>query len=350
MTRNPLFREFLTGLFAMGALVGLCAILVLFGEAANILERSYRFTITLASSAGLGETSPVTLNGLKIGQVKRSSIRESPGVGVELELEIKRSIGIPRCAKVGVDKGFVGDASLEFTVPQTATPEQLADVIKPGEVYDGGAPQTMVDRITATLEKPLQRLSESAESIDQLARTYTEVGERVKDLLEPRTLAQVEAGMAPNLRSTMARLDAALAGADKWLNDEDLRTRSRDLLARADRTLADLSALADSWRATAGKVDGAVGTLDATAAEVRTQVREVSTQAMSMLRRTENAAGSLAEALETATKGPGTVGQLMQNPDLYRSLKSTADRLDKVLEEFQLMVEKFKAEGIPLKL
>jgi len=40
----------------------------------------------------------------------------------------------------------------------------------------------------------------------------------------------------------------------------------------------------------------------------------------------------------------------MQNPDLYRSLKDASDRLNQTLEEVQLLVEKFKTEGVPLKL
>jgi phospholipid/cholesterol/gamma-HCH transport system substrate-binding protein len=350
MTKNPLFKEFLTGVLAIAAIAGLCVLLVLFGETANILERHYRFTVHLAHSAGLGETSPVTLNGVKVGQVKRSRVRAAPAVGVELVVEIKRSVQIPRVARVGVDKGFVGDASLEFIVDPGTPPERLAEAIKEGEVFDGGAPLTMVDRITNTIEKPLQRLTATAESIERLAGTYTEVGERIKEMLEPRTPADVDAGKQPNLRSTLARLDSALVGAEAWLNDEALRTRARDLLARAEQVMNDVGELSRRWQATAEKVDVAVAQVGSASRDVRAQVERVAGEAAAMLSRAQDAAAALTEALTAATRGPGTVGQLMQNPDLYNSLRSTSDRLDKVLVELQLLIEKYKAEGVPIKL
>ena len=46
----------------------------------------------------------------------------------------------------------------------------------------------------------------------------------------------------------------------------------------------------------------------------------------------------------------GSLGQFMNNPDLYRSLNSAAERLDKALTELQLLLQKFKAEGIKVGL
>jgi phospholipid/cholesterol/gamma-HCH transport system substrate-binding protein len=350
MTKSPLFRDFLTGLFALASVAGLCLTLILFGEASNLLERHYTFRVLLTNAAGLGQTSPVRLNGVKVGQVKRAAIRTAPEVGAEITVEVRAGVTIPRTARVSVDKGFVGDASLEFSIDPRSTAAQLADVLREGDVFDGGSPQTLMDKITATVEGPLQRLSETAESIEKLAKTYNTVGERLAEMLEPRTPEEVDGGKPPNVRSTLARLDKALAGADAWLSDEDLRRRTKDLVARADKAIEDASRLAEAWRQTAGKVDAAAVKLDGTAEEAKSQIAAVAAQAVSMLRKAEEAAGSLAAAAETASRGPGTVGQLMQNPDLYHSLKSSADRLDAVLLELQLLIEKYKAEGIPIKL
>ncbi len=350
MRDTTLFREFLTGLFALAALVGLAATLMLFGETANILERNYRFTVVLGNSAGLGETSPVRLNGVKVGQIKSAKVRTPPAVGVELLVEIKSSIRIPRCAIVSIDKGFVGDASLDFVLQPGEDPAALAAVIQPDEVFDGGSPLTMIERITSTLEKPLQRLTATADEIEKMAATYTRVGERLNEMLEPRTPEDVEQGKDPNVRSTLARLDKALASADHWLGDEQLRSRASDLVVRADAALADVSELAKRWTATAEKAEGTLAQVESVADETRGSVREVAAQAVAMLSSAQDAAGSLTTALEQATNGPGTVGQLMQNPDLYNSVRSAADRLDKVLVELQLLVEKYRTEGIPLKL
>ena len=54
--------------------------------------------------------------------------------------------------------------------------------------------------------------------------------------------------------------------------------------------------------------------------------------------------------LDATAKGEGTFGKLLTNPDLYDSLKDATDRLDKALAEFQLLAEKFRTEGVRLRL
>ena len=47
-------------------------------------------------------------------------------------------------------------------------------------------------------------------------------------------------------------------------------------------------------------------------------------------------------------EGEGTVAQLINNPDLYRSLADAATRLEQTLIEVQLLVQKLKTEGIAI--
>ena len=61
-------------------------------------------------------------------------------------------------------------------------------------------------------------------------------------------------------------------------------------------------------------------------------------------------AGGLAGGSDFASEGNGTVGMLLNNPDLYNSLTEAAVRLQRVLEEVQLLIEKLKAEGVQIKL
>ena len=52
--------------------------------------------------------------------------------------------------------------------------------------------------------------------------------------------------------------------------------------------------------------------------------------------------------LKQASEGEGTVGQLMSNPDLYRSLEEAARRLDRTLEQLELLLQKIRDEGLQL--
>ncbi len=49
-----------------------------------------------------------------------------------------------------------------------------------------------------------------------------------------------------------------------------------------------------------------------------------------------------------AREGEGTIAQLLNNADLYRSLDDAAIRLERTLREAELLIGKVKAEGIPV--
>lgn len=352
---KPIVRDFMVGATALGGLVALVLGLMFFGELT--LERRYEIRVRLVNAAGLSKASRVTMNGVAIGEVHKAAIVPPPVGGVELTLRINDSIQIPRKAVVGIDKGLIGDASLDFGIPLGMKVEELADHIKEGETFDGGNPSSMFDKITQALDKPLARFSQTAERIEQLAATYNRVGVLIEEAMEPRSLDEVAGGKSPNFRSLIARIDRTLDGADRIIRDEDLLTGIKRVVAKAETTMTDAQGLVTDLRAAAGKVDGFIDSADRTVKRVEsaagTAERTMTTlaeSATSTLRRAEDAAGKLAGVLDAAANGNGTLGKVLNNPDLYDSLKDATQRLDKALAEFQLLAEKFRTEGVRLRL
>lgn len=342
--RYPLMRDFLTGLTALAGLVGLIATLLIAGELTGIAERRYEVTVHVSNANGLSPSSAVTLNGVKIGSVSSAAVRDSAaGSGATLVLRVREDVRIPRAATVAIERSFVGDASLEFTVPEGLSAEQLSDAIPPGGVIDAGAAPGMLARLEGMVKGPLDRLTETAGRVDGLVEEWTNVGRRINEMVEPRTLADVEAGKQPNVRSAIERLDGAVADAQVWMKHTDVIGQAKDLITRAGNVFDEVMTTAKTWTGT-GK------TLDEETKLTAEQIRTLSGEAVTTLRAAENAADNFAQLVERINKGEGTAGQLATNPDLYRSLKDAADRLDRALTEVQLLVEKYKAEGIPLKL
>lgn len=347
---KALARDFFTGLVVMIALIGLAVLLIRFGEVRLALFRSrMEFQVQVDNAGGLKEGSPVTLNGVKVGQIADSRVLPPPAVGAELTLSIDHGVTIPRSAMVSVDRSFVGESSLEFSIPKGVSPQALADVVRPGETVVqsdmlslNGKLGTLADTVDATL----QRLTRTADGIDKLAATYVKVGERLDELLEPRTLDDVRSGKAPNLRTTLARADTALAAAESWLTDEQLKADTRDIIAKTKKTLDDAGILAQKWSTaadtvgntltnSAAKLDSTLGKADAAMTTVTDSVAKI-----------REAATGVATLVEGINAGKGTAGQLATNPDLYNGLRDAATRLDRALADFQDLIEKLKKEGI----
>lgn len=343
---RPVVRDFLTGLTALVGIGGLVGMLFLFKEFSAPGEQFTRFQAHVENAGGLDSPAPVLLNGVRIGQVEGASVTDG---GALLSIRIRSSIKLPKAAQLVVDKGLIGDSSLQFVIPASLTAEQLADVVKdisadPAFRFSGGiGAQSITDRVEAMVKAPIERLETTATKIEELASTYNELGKRLTDMVEPRTLADVDAGAQPNLRTAVERADRALAAAEKLLNDEALLAQVKSAVTRADTVIAEAQSLVTTWKA-AGQ------TLTDEVAKTRSDVQAFLAKADESLLSAKSAADSMTGILERVSKGEGTVGQLVANPDLYNSIKAAADRLDLTLTEIQLLAERYRKEGLPIKL
>ncbi|MCC6676561.1 MAG: MCE family protein [Phycisphaerales bacterium] len=333
-------RDFFTGLTALGGVAGLVVMLALFGELREVGQRFYAFTLRMDTAGGLSSTSHVTLNGVRVGTISELANDADPTRGVALTVRVKEGTRIPASFEVYIDKSLVGDATLDLIARAGAAPE--VNFINPGDVVERRA-KGLFDLLSASIREPLERFSKTADSIDQLAATYNSVGQNLNDLLGPRTPADVDAGQPPNLRSAVARVDSALDGANRWLGDEQMREDVRSAAARASALMDDATRTAEAWRQTAASVDERVASAGA-------KIEATADQAAATLRSIDEAAGEVRQLSRSINAGEGTLGQLARNPDLYNSMRDAAKRLERALTEFQLMIEKYKAEGIPLKL
>lgn len=337
---KPWIRDFLTGLTAIVGIAGLVAMLFLFGELRGLGQEMYTFTLRMDTARGLAPVSPVTLNGVLVGNVTDITTLPDPTNGVAVSVRVLEKVRVPREFRVFIDQSFIGESKLELS-PDPAQDLSGPDAfVRPGEVIARNAVGT-IEQITERLEKPLSELSRSADDFHELATTYTEVGRRINTLLEPRTPEEVDAGADATVPASLARLDRALAGAETWLTDETLREDVRSTMERANTVLTEAAATAEAWREAARNVNELTGA-------AREQLRTSTIRLVSTLQAAEGALAELKQLAGSINAGEGTAGLLLTNPDLYRSLSDAAERLDRVLTEAQLTIEKFRKEGVPI--
>jgi phospholipid/cholesterol/gamma-HCH transport system substrate-binding protein len=335
---KPYTRDALTGLTAIAGVLGLSAMLMLFGELRGLTSRYYDMHLRLDSARGLLDGSPVTLNGVRVGKIGQVRNAQDPSRGVEIDVQIEDGVRIPEAFEVHIDKGLIGDATLELT--PLADDALAGKFITPGQTVERKA-LTMMDEIAAELAEPFAAIEKTAANLDTLTTTYDEVGRRVSAMLEPRTPAEVGEGRPANIPSTIARIDSAVASADLWLGDAELRADARSLVDQASGVIAEASGAVQSWR-TAGE------TLDAEVKSVGDEVSETSARVNETLTTLGQTAEEFRIAAHSVNSGQGTLGMLLSNPDLYRSLQSAAERLERALVEAQLLIEKYRKEGVPI--
>lgn len=341
---RPQVRDFFTGVVAILALVALAFTLFRFGEFSGALDKRIRFSFRVDNAGGISSTSYVSMQGVRIGNVKGlENDTEDPTHPVRIMVEVFESARVPRDFTIFLERGLVGDATLDLRIPDRPDALAPANLVKPGEdLKDVRRPASLLSQLQDRISGPLTSVASTAEDINKLTRTYTRVGERVEQLLAPRTAAEVAAGAEPTLPSLMARLDLTLHQADAWLGDEQLRAGAAEAVKKANAFLDEAGQTAKAWKETAK-------TIDAQAAASSAKLAEAADQTASTLRKFDAAAEQITEVAGSINRGEGTLGQLAKNPDLYRSMQDAARRLDAALTELQLLLKKFKEEGIDVK-
>lgn len=333
-------RNFIVGLTAIVGLAGLAFMLLMFGEFTKVTRKTYDITLRMPNAQGLGDGSPISLNGVRIGNVYSARTSPDPRDGVVIILRITQPNRVPKDVAVSVSRDFVGDTTLSLTAEKK--PEGAdAGFFGPGEEFSGTAGDFM-DQISGMLDKRLGGLEDAVSSFKRLSDTYVRVGEQVEDYLKPVTPEEVDAGKASaNLASTLRRIDRAVAAADRWLNDEQMREDIRSAARNANSAME--------------KVDGAVASVKDAAGAISKNADRIGEGVDDAVKQLNGAMKTLNDTLaEVLTitgqinRGKGTIANLLNNPDLYNSLNDAAIRLEKALTEAQLLLEKYRKEGIPI--
>jgi len=313
-----------------------------FGELEWLFEKRYSISINADHAAGLRPGSRIELNGVRIGVVDKVSILaepQDPAYPIHLTVLIDEAARIPANVVLRSSEPLLGGgATLLLARPEPATDE--GNLPTDGTATLTGHIRTPLEMITAALDTRMNPLLTALEKFDELSETYLTLGKNLNDLVRPQTSGDFAAGREPNIRTAvtefnrvMDQVQDALALAQEWLGDEQLRANATAAVEKA-------TALIDKATSTIDRYALLADELAADADNMTLQMRPVLEQVTTTLEQVHR-------LTRLAMEGQGTVAQLLNNPDLYNSLTDAAERLEQALDEAQLLMQKFKAEGIP---
>lgn len=334
-------HAFLVGLTSILALLILTGLLMVFGEFDRLLMPSYAIEVHTNDAAGLRPGSAVAVNGIRVGQVDVVELQPDPAYPVRVVALIGEQHRVPAAALFEIDQPLLGGSSvLSFAADPTTDSFLPTD----GTAQIQGPYRTMLERISDSLMSRFQPLTEAMDSVASLSSTLEAMAADMREMTRAQDPSAVAGGAeSPNIRTAVLRLNTllddarrTLALADGWLGDEQLQADARAAVQRANTVFDDASTALTRYTKLADS-------LEADADQLLRDARPVLDDVSATLEQIRLVAAS-------ATEGDGTVAQLLNNPELYRSVEDAAVRLERVLTELQLLIQKVKAEGLPLKL
>ena len=288
-------KEVKIGIFAVAMI--LCAWGgIRFLSGIDIFSRNVDYYAAYDQVNGVQNASPVIMKGVKVGTV--SEILFNPGTDsrVVLRLTVKRSYAIPADSEAKiVSTSLMGSKAVEIVLGRSGELLEKGDTIRSGRDID------MMDMAATELDFFKQKISQlSAELSTTLTSIRTLLDDNASDIK----------GLTTHLNSISGNIDEVLASEKEGLR----------------HAVQGLSEFSGALGANAGRIDTLMGNL------------ALFSDKLADAEVVENLDRSLSELntlLERINGGEGTVGQLMNDKELYTSLQQASENLSQLLADLK---------------
>ena len=338
-------REVKVGAVVIAALLVLASGIFLLGERSNLFALKNTYSIHFANVAGLEAGNPVQLNGVVVGRVEDVVLpqeieEEELTVWISLDRRFANRVRQNSVARIKT-LGLLGDKFIEISSGSSVSPLVPSD----GEIP--AAQATDVDRLLASGEDVVDNVSAISYSLrtllERMERGEGLLGEMLVDSESGQRTKQAVVDTFESLRRIASRIESGRGTMGALVMDEDLANRVETSIARVETALtaletgegplgallhdetmrAELESTLSTFGSAVDKTEALISQLeDGEGLLHRLLTDEAYAHALAedlqkLLHNLRKVSGQLAE-------GEGTLGQLIQDPNLYQALDDVA--------------------------
>ncbi len=305
--------ELKVGMLIVGGIIATVAMVLLTDRVR--FDSYYTVRAYLSDAAGLRQGSPVTMDGLRIGEVESFTVVGDPRGNVQVKMRLQEKHPIPSDAKLSLaSSGIFGDSFMAFSGSKNPNSQKLpvdgtAEVQASRGFLDKAGQQAEVilsgvsDLLAGETRNDIKRLIHGAADLAESGKLLADNLD-VQNKVLGETLASVKA-LSDDLRTTVA----------------ELRTRVDGTLQRVDSLVTNVDTQAKSIGTKATGTIERVDLLVEKATVVMDQAGPELTQTLVAAKIMSQRIQRIAEALAS---GEGVAGQLLVNRQLAQDLNNTA--------------------------
>ena len=291
-------KEIKIGIFFAGVLMILAAFILVVGDFGALFKKpGYPLYADFKSAAGLEKGTEVRMAGVKIGFVQ--DIRLS-GIQAEVILSIEPSVQVPVNSRATMASlGLLGEKYIEII------PGEKKQYCDPGDRIEGSV----------------------SVGFDQLGEMLLSIGEEIKSMSAAVKDMIGEEGSPGNINEILQNL-AGLTEEMRLFFDKNKMELSSGIQASS----RSFERLDQSVEEVSREVKEFIGRLTSLVEDNRDNVQTNLESIRDVVEKTEESLKLLNEAIEKITKGEGTLGQLIQKPDLYQQAEETVGDIKKMIK------------------
>ena len=277
-------------IFSKEMIIGLCVLVALvvlfvgidFLKGINVFKAANYYYATYTNVEGLAISSPVNINGYKVGLVRDIRYEyDNPG-HVLVEMSLNRELKVPKGSKAVLATDILGTAVINLELAPNS------DFHAVGDKLIGENKRGMMEAVGQDL------MPAAAAILPKVDSLLTSLNTLASDPALVASVRRLDA-ITASLQSTTASLAKATASLQPVMNDV------KTITSNAGEITSDVAVLSSQLREL--PVDSLMTDIQATVASLRTISQELSNPNSS-------------------------IGKLMNDPELYNNINSTVQSLD----------------------
>ena len=157
-------------------------------------------------------------------------------------------------------------------------------------------------------------------------------------------------GNEPRKASTLAKLDRALDGMNAVLGDPQNQANIKTSLDGLAKASASAVELMKDLKQVAGNADKFLVSAQGVTTRASDDLHGLTQKLMTDAEHISQLLTALGKATDKLNTSEGTLGKLLNDPELYNGLVETTKGLDKLMKDFDALVKQWKEKGINLKM
>ncbi|MDH3717335.1 MAG: MlaD family protein [Planctomycetota bacterium] len=314
------------GIVVIAALLLIAILIVWFGDFPTPLRRGKVVEVSFPTAPGVMEGTPVRKSGILIGRVEGVKFAEDSS-DVIATLRVDDGVDLRKHEFCRVDSGsLLGDAVLQF-IPGEDSSDQLIQDGDRLQGVSGRNPMELATSLEGDIRDTLASVTTAGNEITKLARQMDGVFQRDDDEQFQRVVDKAEKSL-DQFSEAMTKFTSLMDGLNK---DGNLQKSMKDmpkLIKESRDAMAILQEVGESADRNLQNLEGLTGPLGERGDQIAQRID-------SGLESFDTAMQQLTTFTKQINNSEGTLGQLLNNPELYFNINSAAQNIQRLTTDMR---------------
>jgi phospholipid/cholesterol/gamma-HCH transport system substrate-binding protein len=320
--------QFRVGVTVLAALIITGILMLLFGEAPALLRGTYVVYIKFVSAPGISQDTPVRKSGIRIGRVTK--VQFAPDNEVLVTAGIDGGIELYRDEVVRIKSGLLGDAELEFVPGPNKAVQRTR--IQSGDLLAGSVsvdPLQAFANIEGNLNKAAESLTDAGTEVGKLAKNINDMLGTNKEQLS-RIIDDTD--------QTMILFQKTLKNVDDVVGDEKLKTDLKQTIGNMPQLLGETRDTITGMQKTLALANDNLRNMQTVTKALDEQGEGMVSNIAQSVERLDELLGQFNKFSRSLNSKEGSLGQLVNNPEMYNNLNQAALNVNRLTRELEPIV------------